>query len=259
MSEREPDGVQRLAFELYRPQGLGPIRVAALADQRMAAQPGLNPYLVAPSGNQRNLDERGAAERFQHSIMAHRLLAARVARVRFLLDQRRFVPGQPIPPRSGRRPWAAIHDGLIDPLRQAAFELRLERGLRHRRPGEQHEARRVPVDAVDHERARLPARGEIVLEVCEHGTRLAAPLERYREHTGGLVQDDQRGVLVDNREIARVPERHAGPPGAARPIHPDSDFVAFDEAPGRGVARRFLTIQEDLAALERRRRTAARA
>ena len=82
--------------------------------------------------------------------------------------------------------------------------------------------------------------------------------EGHRQHSGRLVDDDERRVLVDDAKLA-VSARSS--PAAARTagtIHPDPDAVTgFEPASGIG-RRRFAIVDEHLAALERLRRAAPR-
>ena len=102
VAERQPERVQRLARKRNRAQRVRPVDVALLADQRVPAQPRLDPDLVALAGHEAHLDQRRAAERFDHAVVADRFLAARIARVRLFLNQRLRVPDEVIAPRARR-------------------------------------------------------------------------------------------------------------------------------------------------------------
>ena len=102
MFERQPVRVERLARKRNRPERVRPVRVALFADQRVASQPRLNADLIPPPRHQPHLDQRRALERLEHRVVADRLLAARIAGVGFLLNQRSVVPHQMVAPGAGR-------------------------------------------------------------------------------------------------------------------------------------------------------------
>ena len=79
MVEAELERVQRLPAEPDGPQDFRAVDVALLADQGVAAQPGLNPDLVAPPGPQPDLDQRRVAEGLDGAVVRDRLAAARDA------------------------------------------------------------------------------------------------------------------------------------------------------------------------------------
>ena len=151
----------------------------------------------------------------------------------------------------------SVQDRPVDTFRLVLPELLLQRVLRPGVPCEHDEAGRVAVDSVDHERARLPARPQVVQNPIVRGGRPATPLERDREQTSRLVQHHQRLVFEDDGEIA-ARERAGAPPGAARPVHPDADEVAGGQVGGGVGWRRFGAVEEHLAALERSDGAAAR-
>src|SRR5689334_9757017 len=96
--EDEPGGVQGLTGEGDRAELVGAVDVAALADQGVAAEAGLDADLVAAAGLEADFEARGVAEALDHLVVADRLLAAGVARMRFLLDERGRVPDEMIAP-----------------------------------------------------------------------------------------------------------------------------------------------------------------
>ena len=139
MAERQPEGVERLPRKRNRAEGVRPVDVALFADQRVAAQARLDPNLIPLSGHQAHLDQRRRLERLDHAVMADRFLAARVARVRFLLNQRLQIPDQVIAPRALGRRRVAVDDRPIDALGLMPLELLLQRRLRRFAFGEQHQ------------------------------------------------------------------------------------------------------------------------
>ena len=60
--ERQAVRVQRLPAKGDRPQRVGAIDVTFLPHEGMAAKPGLDPNLIAPSRVQAHFDERGTGE-----------------------------------------------------------------------------------------------------------------------------------------------------------------------------------------------------
>ena len=139
MIEREATGVQGLAGKRDGPQRVGPERVALLADERVPAQPRLNPDLVAPPGAKAHLDERRVAVGLEHAIVADRLAGPRVLRMRFFLDQRLRIPHEVIAPRPLGRVGPSVYHGPVDSLGLAPLELFLQRRLRPRILGEEDE------------------------------------------------------------------------------------------------------------------------
>src|SRR5262245_19199284 len=161
MIERQAPRVERVTLELDRPQAFGPVRVALLADERVPAQPRLDPDLVAAPRLQPHFDERRVAEALDDAVVADRFLRARIARMRLLLDQRLLVPHQVIAPAPARGRRMTVDDGEVDALRFAALELRLEPRLRRRVLREDDEAGRVLVDPVNDQRPPLAGRPEM--------------------------------------------------------------------------------------------------
>src|SRR5438105_10288023 len=70
MGERQPIGMERLAREGDRPEGVGAVDVALFADERVPAQPRLEPDLVAFAGDEPNLDERRRVEHLDDAVLA---------------------------------------------------------------------------------------------------------------------------------------------------------------------------------------------
>src|SRR5687768_2416503 len=222
MIESQPPGVQCLASETDRPQRTGPVNVALFTDERVAAQPCLDPNLVAPSGAQANLDQRRVMERLRDAVFGNRFGAARVARVRLFLDQRLRIPHQHVTPGPRRRRGMPIDDGEVYPLRFAPRELRFEALLRMRVLREHDQARSVLIDAVDDVGAPLPQWTKTILELFIDGRRLRLPLERDRQDAGRLVDDDQ--CLVFENDLEAIDRPGAGAAfRAAGAVDPETD------------------------------------
>src|SRR5688500_5128186 len=118
----------------------------------MAAEPRLDPDLVALPGVQPHLDQRRLAKRLENFVFAARIGAVRIARMRPLLDLRALVPDEAVSPLARVRIRMAVDHGAVDPFRLATAELRFELLLCARILGEDDQARRVAVDPVDDER-----------------------------------------------------------------------------------------------------------
>src|SRR5204863_3664893 len=141
VAESEAIGVERLAPERHGAQQLRSIDVPPLTDQRVAAQPGLNPYLVALPRHQPHFDQGRVAEGLEDAVLADRLFAPRIARMRLFLDQRAPIPHQMIAPGAGRRTRASVHDRAIHSLGLMALELLPQPVLRQGDFGEHDESR----------------------------------------------------------------------------------------------------------------------
>src|SRR5215468_5758022 len=101
MREREPVRVQSLARKRNRPQRIGTVDVALLADERVAAQARLQTNLIAASRHELHFDQRRAVEGFDDAVPADRVLPLRIAWMRFLLNERAGVPDETVAPRAG--------------------------------------------------------------------------------------------------------------------------------------------------------------
>ena len=98
MREAQAEGMQGLTRKVDRPQRIGAVDVAPLPYQRVPAQPRLDANLIAAPGHERQFNERRPLQRFDEAVLADGFLAARIIRTRFLLNQRRGVPGEMIAP-----------------------------------------------------------------------------------------------------------------------------------------------------------------
>src|SRR5262249_55242336 len=83
-----PRCMQLLAGASARAHRVGAVDEDLLAEQHVPAEPRLRPDLVAPAGDERALEERPAAQRFDDSIPADRFFTPRIAGMRLLLNKR---------------------------------------------------------------------------------------------------------------------------------------------------------------------------
>ena len=81
-------------------------------------------------------------------------------------------------------------------------------------------------------------------------------LERHRQETGRLVDDDEAVVFVDDVQVADDADAGTGF-RAAGTVDPEADVVSLGQRPGRVAHQRFLAVDVDLAAFQRGRRLAA--
>src|SRR5688572_17303269 len=108
---------------------------------------------------------------------------------------------------------------------------------------------------MDDERAPLAARSQRQLDLAERRRRKALALERNRQQAGGLVDDDERVVFVDDFEMGRG--EGSGTPGGARTVGPDPNDITRGEE--HGGVEDLRAVEEYLAAIEGGRRSATRA
>src|SRR5690348_9628965 len=108
----------------------------------------------------------------------------------FFLDRRAFIPDQSIAPRPRRRIGTAIDHGAVDPFRLAASELLLQLALSLRMLREDDQSGRVPIDTVYDERPPLARPPQMILDLFEDRCRRLANIERHRQQSRRLVEDD---------------------------------------------------------------------
>lgn len=149
-----------------------------------------------------------------------------------------------------------VHHGPVHALDRVPLELQPQAILRGRIPGEDDQAGRIAVDAVDHQRPALSVRPQMLRHLIENRRRAAPPLEGDREQARGLVEHDQRVIFEDDAEVAGS----SGYPAAraAGAVDPHAYEVADGKPPGRRVSRSLGGIDEDLTAIEGYRRAASR-
>ena len=100
MLECQAKGVERLPRKGNRAQRVRAIHVAPLADERVAAQPRLDADLVALPRLEAHLDQRRVAKRLDDAVVADGFGPLRIARMRFLLNERLAIPDEAIAPRA---------------------------------------------------------------------------------------------------------------------------------------------------------------
>ena len=256
--ERELPGVQRLSRKRDAADRRR-VGVHLLPHQRMAAQLRLQPDLIALAGDQPHLDQRGAAQPLQHAVLAQRLLASGVARAGRALNQLVAIPDQMVAPAAGLRGQVAVHDRLIDPLRLATQELPFQ--VRERRAvlGEHHQARGIAIDAMHDLRASLSLRPQVRLDQFDQRLDWPRRPSGTASSPGGLstTSSDASSYTTTRSPSRRGRARTARPlPG---PIHPHPHDIAVGQRQRRIGRRRLTVADEDLPAVDRRRRLRARA
>ena len=259
VAKGQPVRMQRLPGKVDPAQRFWPEDVPLLADERMPPKPRLQPNLIPLSRFEPNFDERRSAEKPRGRITADGFPGAGIACVRFLLDQRPFIPDDVIPPRPRRWIGMTIDDRQIDPLDLMPAELILQSFLRLAIHREDHQARCIAVDAVNGQGRALASRTKMRGQQFLDARRIALPRQRHGQESGRLVDNDQCVVFVNDLQLAGSAGAAPTLPGAARPIHPHPDTVASAEPASRIERRDLIVIDEDLAALERGQRAAARA
>src|ERR1044072_4917459 len=93
--------------------------------------------------------------------------------------------------------------------------------------------------------SRTAALCELVVDRAAAGI----AFEGHRRETGGLVDDDEAVVFVDDVEVAEETESGTGF-RAAGTVDPVAKVVPLGQRPGRVADRRFVAVDVDLAALE---------
>src|SRR6185312_2232866 len=200
MIEREPPRVQRLAPHRRQAGNVARAAVCGIADDRMADRGEVDADLVRAAGLQRALDERRDRVALAWRDMRARRAAAlddghRRARHRMAADRR--IDGD-------RALDVAPCDREVVAMHVARGERARQRGLRLRRARDDEEAARVLVEAVHDAGARDA--GERRRVVQQRVLQRAAAVARARvdDETGRLVDDDDRVVLVHDRERDRL-------------------------------------------------------
>jgi hypothetical protein len=125
---------------------------------------------------------------------------------------------------------------------------------------EQHQPARVAVDAVHHVQGRARFVAQVIADQVEERHLFpAAPGQRFDDHAGQFVGDDERPVFGGDPEpVPLVVRRPVGGPGRARAVHPEGDAQAWRQAVRRLVRTGGPAVEVHLAPLEPRRGAAAR-
>ena len=196
MPQCQTEGVQH---RTGRDAAAGMLRtaVAGISEDRHVRSGQVRPYLVLPPGLRPRLDEervaqpiedrkRGGGPRARRRFL-HARRATAAARRKAVLD----------PPAARRFPARARHDGVIDLPHLALRKLVRQRRIRALAPGEQHDARRVHVEAMmESEIGKAPQRANRVEQV-------GAPRVGRRVHDDAsrLGHRDHIVVFVEDREV----------------------------------------------------------
>jgi len=103
----------------------------------------------------------------------------------------------------------SLHNRKVNFLHRARLELRRQRGLRERRPRDDHHARGFLVEAMDdartHHTVRLGHRGQLG-KSCEQRVnqgRMRTARGGMHRHSGGLVDHDQLAIGEDDLDFGR--------------------------------------------------------
>src|SRR6266545_2507328 len=258
MVERQAPCVQRMPLELDRPQRAWPERVSLFSDERVAAQPRLDADLIAPAALEPHFDQRGVFVPLEDPVIRDRFLRIRIARMGFFLDQRLLVPYKMIAPLAGRGRRMSLHHRQVHAIRLPPLELRLQSRLRFGVLREHDEPRRVLVDPMNDQRTALARWTQVALHLVVHRWRRTLAFQRHRQKARGLVDDNQRGVFEQDFDVAGGLRSRPRRLRAARAVHPDPHAIAVLEPARRRIAPRFVVVDEDLAARQRRQGFRAR-
>ena len=183
-----------------RRSGCAAAAIRRVAQQRMADRRQVHADLVRAAGLQPAADERRGAEALDDLDVRARRLAGRDDGHRRAL--RRMAADRRIDRRRARE--VAVHDRQVLALDRARLQLADEIGLRFGRLGDDHEAARVLVEAVHDARARQRRQRRRVMQQRVQQRAVAVAAARMHDQAGGLVDDEDRGVLVHDRQ-ARSP------------------------------------------------------
>src|SRR4029453_14517827 len=94
--------MQCLPRKLNGTQRFGPISIPPLPYHRVPVKPGLQSNLIPAPSDEPDLNERRAAQAFDHPIVTPGFLASGIVRMRLLLNELLLIPNKLIGPRSGR-------------------------------------------------------------------------------------------------------------------------------------------------------------
>ena len=144
------------------------------------------------------------------------------------------IPGRCAQPRSGRVRRAADHREIA-PLEVVRGELRRQPLVRRVGLGDDQQPRGVLVDPVHDARPEPPAdarqRAAAMVQQRVHQRPVGRARRRMHHQPGGLVDDDEVGVLVDDVERDRLGRGARSPPAPAASPPPRS------RAPGAAAGR----------------------
>ncbi len=198
--------------------------VPTLTYQAVPAQLSLNADLVATAGAQAHFEKRSPLELFEHAVVADRLYPARIACVRLFLNERFGIPDEVIAPRTLRRFYPAVHDGVIDAFWLPPLELILQSALCDRILREYHQSGGVLVYPMDDIGSPLAVRPEAAGDQVVDRRDGALALERHRQKARWFVDDNQHVVFIDDVEPVSL-TLPVGAPGGARAVGPEPDDI----------------------------------
>src|SRR5262245_8041231 len=235
MPEAEAPRMKGLTRKIDGPNVVRTVDVALLADEGVASQPGLEPDLIALSRDETHFDQRGLIEPLDDAIVADGFLSSRIVGERLLLDERPLIPEQPVAPTSRWRAGMSVDHGQIDAFGFPAAELLFQAFLRIGILGKDDETGRVAIDSVNDQRPPFSARPQMLLHLVVDGWGLVPARQWHHQEPGGLVDDQQQRVFVDDFELAslswaKARFRRAGP------IGPHSHAIAHCQLHG-GIIR----------------------
>ncbi len=242
----EAPRVQCLARERERGRGQRQARLAAsavrgVAEQRMPERGQVHADLVRAPGFEAALHERGGAEALDDVDVRARGLAGRDDG--HLGALRRMAPDRRVDRRRARE--VAEHDRDVLALDAARRQLPDEIDLRGPGLRDDHEPARVLVEPVHDARARQRGqRGRVMQQrVLQRAVAVAAA--RMHDEAGRLVEDEERVVLVHDRERDRL--RGHAVVGRRRRFGDDDRLAAVQLVARRHDDRR---ADDDLAGLD---------
>src|SRR5688572_8924008 len=116
-----------------------------------------------------------------------------------------------------------VDDREVHALRRALAKLLLQCGVGSAVLRKKHNAGRVAIDSVHDERPPFPVRPQMVLDLIEDRHFFIFSLQWNGEQPSGLVEHDEKLILVKNPQRPSSEWRGA-PARAARAIVPDANF-----------------------------------
>jgi len=201
MAKAERAGVQHLAGRVDRGSGEVFRPVNGVPDDRVADRRQMDADLMRPPRLEPEREERRSRHPADDAVVRHGAPPPLAARRRAAAAVAR-VPDEIEPDRAGIAGDASLDDRDVFPLDVVPAEELLEGAERLARPREDDRSGRLLVEAVDD--ADVRAAPVTVLQIGVHAREervLLVGLGRQGQEPGGLVDDDQRRVLVEDDEL----------------------------------------------------------